>query len=82
MIEFIGNFSIFIIYLFSLNITIINRHFNFIGQKYAVLEMKSLISKLLRNYKLIDVGHEPELRSESVLKSGNGICIGLLPRNH
>ncbi|KAF2900474.1 hypothetical protein ILUMI_05709 [Ignelater luminosus] len=55
---------------------------NCIGQKFAMLEMKSLLSKVLRNYELLeDPNHKVVLAAETVLKSANGIRIGLKKRN-
>ncbi|KAF2895444.1 hypothetical protein ILUMI_10731 [Ignelater luminosus] len=55
---------------------------NCIGQKFAMLEMKSLLSKVLRNYELLeDPEHKLVLAAETVLKSANGIRIGLKKRN-
>ncbi|EFA04617.2 cytochrome P450-like protein [Tribolium castaneum] len=52
------------------------------GQKFAMLEMKSTISKILRKYKLLpaDPQHELNLVSELILKSSNGIKISIEPR--
>ncbi|KAF2885870.1 hypothetical protein ILUMI_20303, partial [Ignelater luminosus] len=55
---------------------------NCIGQKFAMLEMKSILSKVLRNYELLeDPEHELMLTAETVLKSASGVCIGLKKRN-
>ncbi|KAF2878641.1 hypothetical protein ILUMI_27530 [Ignelater luminosus] len=55
---------------------------NCIGQKFAMLEMKSVISKVLRNYKLIEVlEHQLVLVAETVLKSKSGIYVQLKKRN-
>lgn len=54
---------------------------NCIGQKFAMLELKATISKVLRNYRLLPVpGFEPVLVAESILKSANGIRIKLEER--
>lgn len=55
---------------------------NCIGQKFAVLEMKSIISKVLRNYKLLPANpfHEIKLAAYIVLGSTNGICLALEKR--
>ncbi|KAF2897329.1 hypothetical protein ILUMI_08847, partial [Ignelater luminosus] len=55
---------------------------NCIGQKYAMLEMKSLLAKVLRNYELLEVPeHKIVLASESVLKSATGMHVQLRKRN-
>ncbi|EFA09279.1 cytochrome P450 4c3 isoform X2 [Tribolium castaneum] len=56
---------------------------NCIGQKFAMLEMKSTVSKVLRQYKLLPTTpqHELELVGETILKSTNGIKIRVTLRN-
>lgn len=56
---------------------------NCIGQKFAMLEMKCTISKVLRNFQLLPATpeHKLELSSETVLKSKNGINIKLKKRS-
>ncbi|XP_015833627.1 cytochrome P450 4c3-like [Tribolium castaneum] len=55
---------------------------NCIGQKYAMLEIKSLVSKVVRNFELFPASptHEMHLAPETVLKSLNGVKIGLKMR--
>lgn len=53
---------------------------NCIGQKYAMLEMKSIISKILRHFELLPVGDEPDVCAELVLRTKNGVQLGLMPR--
>ncbi|KAJ3655743.1 hypothetical protein Zmor_014858 [Zophobas morio] len=55
---------------------------NCIGQKFAMLEMKSTISKILRHFELQPASPEcrPQLAAEAVLKSTNGIKISLCLR--
>lgn len=52
---------------------------NCIGQKFALLEMKSMISKIIRNFELYPTNppHKLELASEAVLKSINGVKLRL-----
>ncbi|RZB39210.1 p450 domain containing protein, partial [Asbolus verrucosus] len=52
---------------------------NILGQKFAMLEMKSTISKILRKFELLpaEPQHVLELTSETILKSANGIKIRL-----
>jgi len=55
---------------------------NCIGQKFAMLEIKTTISKILRHYELI-LGNPEEkmiLVAEMVLKSKNGINLKLKKR--
>ncbi|EDW30777.1 GL13322 [Drosophila persimilis] len=54
---------------------------NCIGQKFALLEMKSTISKLLRNFELLPLGPEPRPAMNIVLRSANGVHLGLQPRS-
>ncbi|CAH1962016.1 unnamed protein product [Acanthoscelides obtectus] len=55
---------------------------NCIGQKFAMLEMKSTLSKILRNFELYPTNpeHKLILASEAVLKSVNGIRIQIAER--
>lgn len=53
---------------------------NCIGQKYAMLDIKTVISKLLLNFELIPRGDDPILAFEIVLRSLNGTQLGLRPR--
>nr|CAD7402599.1 unnamed protein product [Timema poppensis] len=56
---------------------------NCIGQKFAMLEMKSTVSKVLRNYRLLPgstTNKMEELVGELVLKNINGMKLKLLPR--
>jgi cytochrome P450 family 4 len=55
---------------------------NCIGQKFAMLEMKSFISKVIRHFELTPAvpRHELILSVETVLKSANGIKVGLKKR--
>lgn len=50
---------------------------SFTGQKFAVLVLKSVLSKVLRNYEMFSAGSdfEPLLASEAILKSKNGINL-------
>lgn len=51
------------------------------GQKFAMLEMKIVISKLLRNFEIIlPPGYEPELLAGLVLKPANGMMLELRTR--
>ncbi|KAJ8981725.1 hypothetical protein NQ317_003790, partial [Molorchus minor] len=55
---------------------------NCIGRKFAMLEMKSCVSKILRNFELTPASSEYtlELVSEIVLKSKNGVRAKLIKR--
>ncbi|KAK7869159.1 hypothetical protein R5R35_006616 [Gryllus longicercus] len=50
---------------------------NCIGQKFAMMEIKALISKVLRNYKLIGVGRKPTFSYEMILKTSEGLYVKL-----
>lgn len=53
---------------------------NCIGQKYAMLEMKSVISKILRHYELLPVGPDVVPTLSLILRSKTGMQMGLKPR--
>jgi len=55
---------------------------NCIGQKFAMLEMKSAISKVLRNFELLPADNEPKivLLAETILKSGSGVHVKIKDR--
>lgn len=51
------------------------------GQKFAMLEIKSTLSYILRCYQINPVvGFEPILYNDGVLKSKNGILVQLAER--
>ncbi|KAJ3656155.1 hypothetical protein Zmor_015252 [Zophobas morio] len=52
---------------------------NCIGQKYAMLEIKSMASKIVRNFELspAEPRHDMDLSPVTVLKSLNGVRVGL-----
>ncbi|XP_017473093.1 PREDICTED: probable cytochrome P450 4d14 isoform X2 [Rhagoletis zephyria] len=53
---------------------------NCIGQKFALLEMKSAISKLLRHYELLPLGESVRPIMNLVMRSATGVNVGLRPR--
>lgn len=56
---------------------------NCIGQKFAMLEMKSIVSKILRNFHIklaSDSVEVPELVTELVLRSDKRLNFHLSPR--
>jgi len=55
---------------------------NCIGQRFALLEMKSTISKILRHFELLPLGPEVRPMMNLVLRSANGNHLGLKPRNY
>ena len=52
------------------------------GQKFAMLEIKTVLAMIVRNFHLIDVNHELILSYELILKSKNGIIIKFEKRNN
>ena len=54
--------------------------FYFSGQKFAMLEIKSTVSTVLRNFVVKDAGHEVKLVNDLTLKSLNGVLIALEKR--
>lgn len=58
---------------------------NCIGQKFAMLELKSVISKTLRHFELTladDSLDEPQLQAELILSPGSRIHFHINPRKH
>lgn len=56
---------------------------NCIGQKFAILELKSTIAKTLRHFELsVAPGYEPVLISELILRPENGIQLVLKDRKY
>lgn len=53
---------------------------NCIGQKFAMLELKSTLSKVIRNYRLTEAGPEPQLIIQLTLKPKDGLKIAFVPR--
>ncbi|XP_022901352.1 cytochrome P450 4C1-like [Onthophagus taurus] len=55
---------------------------NCIGQKYALMNIKSVLVNILRNFELhpADFEHSPILGNDAVLKSKNGLPIKLIYR--
>ncbi|XP_058822327.1 cytochrome P450 4d2-like isoform X2 [Topomyia yanbarensis] len=53
---------------------------NCIGQKFAMLELKSTISKVIRHYRLTEAGPEPTLIVQLTLKPKDGLKIAFVPR--
>lgn len=49
---------------------------NCIGQKFAMLEMKSVVSKILRNFEVtVAPSYEPILIAEMILRPENGMML-------
>lgn len=53
---------------------------NCIGQKYALLATKAVVSKVLRNFELLRAGEDADIVYEIVTRSKNGLQMGLKPR--
>jgi cytochrome P450 family 4 len=55
---------------------------NCIGQKFALLEEKTVLSYILRHYELrsLDNREDINLMTELILRPGNGIRISITPR--
>lgn len=45
-----------------------------------MLELKSTLSKIIRNYRLTDTGPEPKLIIQLTLKPKDGLKIAFVPR--
>jgi cytochrome P450 family 4 len=61
----------------------LHNKFTGIGQKFAMLEMKSLITKVLRHFEL-EVGRNfvPTLAAELILRPTNGIRLRIKRRTN
>lgn len=55
---------------------------NCVGQKFAMLEMKSTISSVVRNFELIPSNIKPKLLMQLTTKSSNGINVALKKRRY
>lgn len=56
---------------------------NCIGQKFAILEMKSTIAKVLRYFEItVAPGYEPVLVAEIILRPENGIMLVVKDRKY
>ncbi|XP_037727373.1 cytochrome P450 4ae1 [Drosophila subpulchrella] len=53
---------------------------NCIGQKFALLEMKTMVIKLVRHYQLLPMGVDVQPSIMIVLRSRTGVNCGLRPR--
>jgi cytochrome P450 family 4 len=54
---------------------------NCIGQKFAMLEMKSVVSKVLRHFAIeLAVDYEPVLIFEIILRPENGVMLKMNKR--
>ncbi|CAO1381140.1 unnamed protein product [Diamesa hyperborea] len=53
---------------------------NCIGQKFAMLELKSTISSIVKNFELLPSNQKPKLTMQLVLKSTNGVHVGFKKR--
>ncbi|XP_061400078.1 probable cytochrome P450 4d14 [Musca vetustissima] len=53
---------------------------NCIGQKFAIAEMKSTISKMVRHFELLPLGEEVKLVMNIILRSETDVQLGLKPR--
>ncbi|XP_005177310.2 cytochrome P450 4ae1 isoform X1 [Musca domestica] len=55
---------------------------NCIGQRFALYEMRTILIKILRNFELLPLGEEVQVSMKIVLRSKNGVNIGLKPRQY
>ncbi|KAH8420128.1 hypothetical protein KR009_006159 [Drosophila setifemur] len=53
---------------------------NCIGQKFALLEMKTMVVQLMRHFQLLNLGAEVQPSIKIVLRSRSGVNLGLRPR--
>lgn len=55
---------------------------NCIGQKFAQLEMRTILIKVIRNFELLPLGEDVQPSMQLILRSKTGINFGLRPRNY
>ncbi|XP_061403062.1 cytochrome P450 4ae1-like [Musca vetustissima] len=55
---------------------------NCIGQRFALYEMRTILTKILRNFELLPLGEDIQVSMKIVLRSENGINIGLKQRQY
>lgn len=55
---------------------------NCIGQKYAMLELKCVLSNVLRHFEMLPLGEEPDVCTEIVLRTKNGVQLGMKARSY
>lgn len=55
---------------------------NCIGQKFALLEMRAIITKVIRNFELLPLGEEIQPSMRIILRSNSGINLGMKPRQY
>lgn len=53
---------------------------NCIGQKFAQLEMRMIVTKVIRNFELLPLGEDIQPTMQLILRSKTGINFGLTPR--
>lgn len=53
---------------------------NCIGQKFAMLEVKSIVSKMIRHYELVKCDKKIKLQADLILKTVDGVFIKIKPR--
>lgn len=53
---------------------------NCIGQKFAMLEVKSIVSKMIRHYELVQCDKIIKLQADLILKTVDGVFIKIKPR--
>ncbi|XP_075972680.1 cytochrome P450 4d2-like [Anticarsia gemmatalis] len=54
---------------------------NCIGQKFAMMELKVMVSEIIKHFIILPSHIQPELSADLVLRSKNGVHVKLMPRN-
>lgn len=52
-----------------------------VGKKFAMFSMKTILTRVLQNYEMIEMGEEPIVQNELIARSINGFQMALKHRH-